>query len=468
MMPVFKTPLQLTWDITNVCPAKCIHCYNASGPEKERATKILIHKGLDNILEIKPLYIGIGGGEPLTSPHLDGIINTLCEVLGKHMPKIVIGTNGLLIKRKEDLLKKIVNIYDRAPYAILFYLSLHGSNSLIHDKVMGINGAFKSLMEGVITLKKYGIPFGFGVTPLKTNFHDLDNIVQLALKTGATAVNISQFVPTGRGTYDLDLTKEEYRYLTNWIVQKNREVGAPYVFTHEHYIALVNHELLKNEFFIGCTAGIYQIAIKPNGDLVPCPLLPVKVGNIVHDRIADVWLKSPILLSLRNRTSHGEPCGSCPLKYKCGGCRSVAYAYTGSYKGADVKCPYSESDLENVGVTIKQLAVPKIKRAFTAMIKDVKRFAFIKLDVPYLRADDNALVVLNRYREEMMLISGKAMEVYELIPDADKDPIWYADLREEYEQRYSAPFPQDELIDLLLSGIVIHKEGKSDELLSRD
>lgn len=203
-----KVPFQLTWDITNVCPAKCIHCYNASNPKEERASEVLIQRGLDNILRIKPLYIGIGGGGPLTSPYLDHIINTLYDVMGKHMPKTVIGTNGFLIKRREDLLKNIKDMYSNIPYAVLFYLSLHGSNPLIHDKVMGIKGAFRSLMEGVSLLKKYGIPFGVGVTPLKTNLHDLNSIVELALKMGATAVNISQFVPTGRGTYDMDLTKE--------------------------------------------------------------------------------------------------------------------------------------------------------------------------------------------------------------------------------------------------------------------
>lgn len=468
MISVPKVPLQLTWDITNVCPAKCIHCYNASNPKEERTSKVFIEKGLENILEIKPLYIGIGGGEPLTSPYLDYIINTLYDVMGKHMPKTVIGTNGLLIKRKEDFLKRMVDMYDRVPYIVLFYLSLHGSNPLIHDKVMGIKGAWRSLMEGITLLKKYGIPFGVGVTPLRTNFHDLDHIVELAQKIGATAVNISQFVPTGRGTYDLDLTKEEYRQLINWIIRKNAELGTPYVFTHEHYMALVDRELLENEFFIGCTAGIYQIAIKPDGNLTPCPLLPLKVGNILNDEIVKVWLKNPLLLSLRNRTTHKETCGSCSLKYKCGGCRSVAYAYTGDYKGTDVKCPYSEADVESVNATIKKHTIRKKETTLAPMIKDVERFTFLKLDVPYVHAYDNALMVLNRYREEMMQVSGKAAEVYELIPDADKKPILYADLKEEYEQRYHVPFPQGELVHLLLSGIVLYNEGKFNELLSKN
>lgn len=169
-----------------------------------------------------------------------------------------------------------------------------------------------------------------------------------------------------------------------------------------------------------------------------------------------------------DRTTQKEPCGSCPLKYKCGGCRSVAYAYTGDYKGADVKCPYSEAELESVNVTIKQHAVRKKETTFAQIIKDVERFTFLKLDVPYVDAYENALVVLNRYREEMMLISGEAAKVYELIPDADKDPISYTDLREEYERRYQAPFPQGDLIELLLLGIVLYKEGKFNELRDKD
>ena len=89
--------------------------------------------------------------------------------------------------------------------------------------------------------------------------------------------------------------------------------------------------------------------IKPNGDLWPCPLLPVKIGNVLENSPKDIWEKNEDILKLKNRKNLKGACGSCEYQEICGGCRARAYAYTKDLYAADSRCPFiSDSAQEEI------------------------------------------------------------------------------------------------------------------------
>jgi len=74
------SPLQLTWDITNRCPARCIHCYNASdrdGGSVGDWSPELVEGVLEDIVRTRPLTLGIGGGDPLVLKELPGLVRAI-------------------------------------------------------------------------------------------------------------------------------------------------------------------------------------------------------------------------------------------------------------------------------------------------------------------------------------------------------------------------------------------------------
>ncbi|MGC8969526.1 MAG: SPASM domain-containing protein, partial [Conexivisphaera sp.] len=81
--------------------------------------------------------------------------------------------------------------------------------------------------------------------------------------------------------------------------------------------------------------------IQPNGDLIPCVFLPIKVGNLREEAFWDIWTRAPLLRQLRDRGQLKGFCGQCPYKYVCGGCRARAYGYTGDVMGPDPGCIYN-------------------------------------------------------------------------------------------------------------------------------
>ena len=44
----------------------------------------------------------------------------------------------------------------------------------------------------------------------------------------------------------------------------------------------------------GCPAGTHYMGIRPNGDVTPCPYLPVFAGSLRSSSLADLWTSSEL------------------------------------------------------------------------------------------------------------------------------------------------------------------------------
>lgn len=80
------------------------------------------------------------------------------------------------------------------------------------------------------------------------------------------------------------------------------------------------------------------ITILPNGDVIPCMLLQVKLGNIREESIIKIWEESSVLAKLRSRELLEGECGKCTHRDICAGCRGRAYEETGNIMASDPGC----------------------------------------------------------------------------------------------------------------------------------
>ena len=91
----------------------------------------------------------------------------------------------------------------------------------------------------------------------------------------------------------------------------------------------------------GCPAGTHYMGIRPNGDVTPCPYLPVFAGTLRSSSLADLWTSSELFTDIRRRTSLGGRCGECEMNGHCGGCRARAYGMTGDLMAEDPLCTHT-------------------------------------------------------------------------------------------------------------------------------
>jgi AdoMet-dependent heme synthase len=83
------------------------------------------------------------------------------------------------------------------------------------------------------------------------------------------------------------------------------------------------------------------MGIRPNGDVTPCPYLPVFAGTLRSSSLADLWTSSELFSDIRRRTSLGGRCGECEMNGHCGGCRARAYGMTGDLMAEDPLCTHT-------------------------------------------------------------------------------------------------------------------------------
>jgi radical SAM protein with 4Fe4S-binding SPASM domain len=83
------------------------------------------------------------------------------------------------------------------------------------------------------------------------------------------------------------------------------------------------------------------MGIRPNGDVTPCPYLPVFAGNIRREALTDLWTSSELFTGIRRRASLGGRCGACEMNAHCGGCRARAYGMAGDLMAEDPLCTHS-------------------------------------------------------------------------------------------------------------------------------
>jgi radical SAM protein with 4Fe4S-binding SPASM domain len=83
------------------------------------------------------------------------------------------------------------------------------------------------------------------------------------------------------------------------------------------------------------------MGIRPNGDVTPCPYLPVFAGTLRSSSLADLWTSSELFADIRRRTALGGRCGECEMNGHCGGCRARAYGMTGDLMAEDPLCTHT-------------------------------------------------------------------------------------------------------------------------------
>jgi radical SAM protein with 4Fe4S-binding SPASM domain len=83
------------------------------------------------------------------------------------------------------------------------------------------------------------------------------------------------------------------------------------------------------------------MGIRPNGDVTPCPYLPVFAGTLRQASLQDLWTSSGLFNDIRRRTSLGGRCGDCEMNGHCGGCRARAFGMTDDLMAEDPLCTHT-------------------------------------------------------------------------------------------------------------------------------
>lgn len=321
-------PYHMVWISTNACNAKCIHC--STDALKAYNNELTTQEVKDMFSEFASLGIfdiAISGGEPFVRKDILEILEHI-KSLGL---KVGIGSNGSIINN--SILNKLREIeIDRIQF------SLDGLE-FTHDKVRSWTGLYKKTVNSILSALSFGLNVHVCFTVHKYNYQDIDSVIDLCLLWGVKRFNLSRIVPTGRGEESLDLSNELWKKISTNFEKKRKLFSNQMEFsTHLSQQIIINSDLNCQDSYIGCQAGIGQGCVDSRGQVYPCVLLPIEIGNIRDNSFEYIWKNSEVNKALKNRENLKGECHVCDLRSKCGGCRAVAYAKTGDYLSYDTRC----------------------------------------------------------------------------------------------------------------------------------
>src|SRR3989442_1306017 len=354
----------VSWNLTQQCNLLCAHCYMSAFSGADTSHELSTaecRRVMDEIAQVNPqVFLILTGGEPL----LRKDIFDLAAYAADKDFTVVFGTNGVLLREKQAKLMRQHGVVGAS-------ISLDSTEPAKHDTFRHLCGAWDGAVRATKVLREEGLDFSLHMSVTDWNVAEIPAMVDLANELGAKVLNFFFLVRTGRGHNLTDITAEQYEQILTALARA-QGVGssAPSpesVFTRQeepwsmpigtagrllirakcapHFRRILwqldpPSALLQNYAHGSCPAGKYYCRITPEGDVTPCPYMPVTAGNLRQTSFATLWEQAGVFHELREPQLGGR-CGACEFSKICGGCRCRAYATYGDYLAEDPACGYA-------------------------------------------------------------------------------------------------------------------------------
>ena len=328
-------PLSAMVEIADRCNEACVHCYQVQGQKGELETAQW-RAIFDELAEMGVFLLTISGGEAtLRKDFLE-----LVEYAREKRFAVKIYTNGLnmseaLAQRLGELAVQEVQI------------SLYSHQPEVHDAVTRVPGSFVKTTAAARHLVEAGVPVVLKTPLMRVNAEGIDEYVDLVTSIGAEYTLDPQVDPREDGDRaPLVLALDDDAHV--------RVMSHPKLQIGDGKQAPPTRDV--NGSICGACSG--HVHIEANGELRPCTLLQVPVGNAAVEGVREAWEKNPVGRSIRDITwGDLTGCPECDLRDYCGRCFANARMEAG-----DALAPYeSACRRARLSYEVKNGVAPKIK-----------------------------------------------------------------------------------------------------------
>lgn len=264
------------------CNQKCLHCYAAGqvyADKKELSTKEW-KKAIDKCREAYISQLTFTGGEPTKRDDLVELVSYAKWFVTR------LNTNGVLLTK--ELCQKLYDA-DLDSVQVTFY----SSNAEEHNKLVGANN-FEKTVEGIKNSIEAGIAISIN-TPLCTINKNYVETLKYLKSLGIKYVSCSALIITGNATKEASketqLTEEELYNVLKEACDYAKENLMEISFTSPGW--LTEEKLRELNLQVpSCGACLSNMAIAPDGEVVPCQSWLGKdagLGNILTDKWSKIW-----------------------------------------------------------------------------------------------------------------------------------------------------------------------------------
>jgi MoaA/NifB/PqqE/SkfB family radical SAM enzyme len=246
-------PLQLGFELTHRCNLACHYCDRHTPLENEMSRdQILI--ALAELVALGTRRISLDGGEPLTHPHLDEIV----DFLVRREVEVYMNSNGILVPRRIHSVRRLSKLK----------LSLDGPEQA-HDGMRGA-GSFQKALRAAELARAAGVPVELTCVLGRHNARLVDALLDLVEELGLQIVfqpaRPSLFLGSGRDGSRFVLGAGELSAAFARIEARKRTGGA----VGNRWSSLRHFRSFPEDTPIACAAGWLNATLDPQGNLHHC------------------------------------------------------------------------------------------------------------------------------------------------------------------------------------------------------
>ena len=287
-------PHAVSFEITHRCIARCIMCNIWKLSEE-----VDLPMGDWVRLISSPLFsdlreLDVTGGEPFLREDLLELIEGVSHLKDdklKALKSIAITTNGFLTGRILEYTQKMLELLGPKGIDLVMVPAMDAIGP-IHDRIRNYRDGWAKVDNTIQGLREIrssapGLVIGLKTTIVPQNVDQLENIAQYAEENGLFTI-ISPCIITENRYRNVD-RRNDLAFSEDAREKMIRFYEADHFQWNFHRNQLV-HYLRTGVMKKPCSAGFNYLFIRSNGDVYPCPLIGMKLGNFRETMIEELFL----------------------------------------------------------------------------------------------------------------------------------------------------------------------------------
>lgn len=286
-----RIPIRVQFELTHRCNLRCQYCSvvktNRDGLKTSEVVNIL-----NQIAASGCLFLTLTGGEILMRQDF----TTILEHAAHLKFGITLLTNGTLLSPR--LAKDIASVK-----TIGVCVSLHSTLPELHNAFTTVTRSFHRAVNAIEMLVAEGVPTTIFFNVTRLNYQESHAMQQLAKRLGAELLCNVLIIPT----FDRRLHPIDYRA---------PDEGVRQVFE----MGLMTPRRTR------CSAGKSRAKITALGDVTPCEIVNIVVGNIRQQLFEEIWRSKQLDAFLKSGWFDTPPqCAQCQFFDDCLYCPGLSY-----------------------------------------------------------------------------------------------------------------------------------------------
>jgi len=338
----------------------CRHCRAEAMPhpvagELTHAESVAFIETLADFGRPAPILV-ITGGDALMRPDLLELVDA-AKATGVPVALAPSVTPLLTDERLAELRARGVKVAS---------LSLDGATAATHEGLRQVAGHFAETLAAVRRLRSHGLVVQVNTVVTAENVEELPAIAKLVHDSGAAIWEVFFLVQVGRGTAMVELSPAENEDVCHFLYDASRygfivrTVEGPF-FRRVVAWREEGRPVEAGPLYGRLAAGLVEqlgppsaaskaqtkgtrdgrgiVFVSSTGDVYPAGFLPVVLGNVREQPLAELYREHPLMRDIRAARFSGR-CGRCEYADLCGGSRARAYASSGDPLAEDPACGY--------------------------------------------------------------------------------------------------------------------------------